>query len=167
MSRSISVVPIAESHVEGFRACLDAVAREKRFLAQIEAPPPAEVLAFVRSNIASDVAQFVALDDDRVVGWCDILPEWAHALQHRGSLGMGVLPAWRGRGIGRALLSASLEKARNRGLTRVELEARVDNDAAIMLYERAGFVREAVKRHGVRYDGVYYDTVQMYLLLGE
>jgi hypothetical protein len=36
---NIVIAPIAESHASGFRACLDIVAREKRYLAQIEAPP--------------------------------------------------------------------------------------------------------------------------------
>lgn len=161
----IRIVPIAASHAEGFRSCLDVVAREKRYLAQIEAPPLPQVLEFVGQNVASGVAQFVALDDERVVGWCDILPEWAHALRHRGTLGMGVLPDYRGKGIGRALLSTCLEKARANGITRVELEVRVDNESAIRLYESVGFESEALKRRGLCFDGVYYDSVQMTLFL--
>lgn len=32
-------VPIAEEHIAGFRAALDGVARERRFLIFLEAPP--------------------------------------------------------------------------------------------------------------------------------
>jgi hypothetical protein len=32
-------MPIAEAHISGFRAALDSVARELRFLAFLEAPP--------------------------------------------------------------------------------------------------------------------------------
>src|SRR5438552_14390735 len=88
---SIVVTPIAESHAEGFHACLDAVAREKKYLAQIEALPLERIQAFVRESVANSAAQFVALDGTTVVGWCDIFPEWAHAVQHCGTLGMGVL----------------------------------------------------------------------------
>lgn len=35
---AIEVVRITESRAEGFRACLDAGAREKKFLARTEAP---------------------------------------------------------------------------------------------------------------------------------
>ena len=80
---------------------------------------------------------------------------------------MGVLPAWRGRGLGRSLVSACLDKARSSGITRVELEVRVDNESAIGLYERIGFRREVVKSRGVRIDGIYCDTLQMSLLLDE
>jgi RimJ/RimL family protein N-acetyltransferase len=157
----ILIVPIAEVHIAGFRECLDIVAREKRFLALIEAPPLEQVRSFVRTNIANDVVQFVALDDGRVIGWADIFAAWQPALAHCGNLGIGVLPAHRGRGIGGELLRACLAKARQKGITRVELEARVDNADALRLYEKHGFVREGVKRNGMRFDGKYFDTVLM------
>jgi RimJ/RimL family protein N-acetyltransferase len=78
---------------------------------------------------------------------------------------MGLLPAHRGRGLGRQLLSACLDKAMSNGITRVELEVRADNERAIKLYERMGFSREALKRHGMRFGGEYHDSVQMSLIL--
>jgi putative acetyltransferase len=161
---SIRIVPIAETHADSFRECLDAVAREKRYLAQVEAPALESVRAFVRANVAASVAQFVALDGDRVVGWCDILPAWAHAQRHCGALGMGVLAAHRGRGIGRALLSACVAKARANGLSRIELDVRADNEPAISLYERVGFRREGRKHYALRYDDTFFDAISMALV---
>ena len=161
----VYITPIAEAHVLSFHACLDAVARERRYLAIIEAPPLAQVLAFVKENIAADAAQFVALAGERVVGWADVLPTWKPALAHTGSLGMGVLAPYRGRGLGSALLAACRTKAQQRGITRIELEARIDNLNAIRLYEKSGFVREGVKRNGMRFDNVYFDTLLMGCLL--
>ena len=158
---SIVVRAITADHADSFRACLDAVAREKRFLALIEAPPLENVREFVRGNVAQDSVQFVALDGERVVGWADIFTAWQPALAHTGNLGIGVLPEYRRRGIGGELLRTCLAKARAKGITRVELEARVDNHDGIRLYEKAGFVREGLKRNGMRFDGVYYDTVLM------
>jgi ribosomal protein S18 acetylase RimI-like enzyme len=161
---SVAIVPIAESHAESFHACLDAVAREKKYLAQIEALPLERIQGFVRESVTTGVAQFVAVDGPLVVGWCDIFPAWAHAIQHCGSVGMGLLPAYRGQGIGQQLLSACIAKARSNGITRVELEVRADNEHAIKLYERMGLTREALKRHGMRFEGVYYDSIQMSLV---
>ena len=76
---------------------------------------------------------------------------------------MGVSAAYRGQGIGRQLLSACLAKARSNGITRVELEVRADNERAIKLYESMGFAHEALKRNGMRFDGVYHDSIQMSL----
>ena len=158
------IARIAEAHAAGFHACLDAVARERRYLAQLEAPTLDRTLAFVRDNIAEDAAQFVAHDGDRVVGWCDVLPAWPAARLHRGALGMGVLAAYRGQGVGRRLMAATLAHARSRGLTRVELEVRADNAPAIRLYESLGFVHEGRKRNGNRLDGVYCDSLTMGLV---
>ena len=85
----IRVVPIAEQHIEGFHQCLDSVARERRYLGFLEAPPLESTRQFVQSNIASGVPQFVALDGERVVGWCDISPSRRQGFAHCGELGMG------------------------------------------------------------------------------
>jgi putative acetyltransferase len=163
---NVSIVPIALEHVAGFRACLDSVARERRYLAQVEAPPPERVAQFIQDSVASDAVQFVAVDGaGSVVGWADIFAHWAHALQHCGTLGIGVHTDWRGQGLGERLLRACLEKTPRRGITRITLEARADNERALRLYERVGFTFEARKRHALRFDGVYYDSVQMSLLL--
>ena len=45
----------------------------------------------------------------------------------------------RGTGLGRALLEATIELARERGARRVELDANDNNDAAQALYRSAGF----------------------------
>ncbi|MBO1752303.1 ribosomal protein S18-alanine N-acetyltransferase [Actinotalea sp. BY-33] len=52
---------------------------------------------------------------------------------------IGVAPAQQGRGLGRLLLDALLDRARELGARAVLLEVRVDNAPAIGLYERAGF----------------------------
>jgi len=83
------------------------------------------------------------------------------------SSGSKVSSAYRGHGLGTRLLSACIEKAWRKGLTRIELEAREDNEAAISLYAKLGFKREALKANAMRFDGVYFNAVQMRLLRGE
>lgn len=161
---SVAIVPIALEQSAGLHACIDAVAREKRYLAQTFVKPRTDFDAFVRDSVANDMIQYVALDGDRVVGWADIFAGWADAVRHCGGLGMGVLAPYRGQGIGERLLRACLAKAQAKGITRVELEARADNGRAIRLYERLGFTHEALKRNAMRFDGVYYDAVQMSIL---
>ena len=156
------VIPIAEAHVEGFWSAVDAVARERRWLAGVEAYPLEATREFVRDNLAKGFPQFVAVAGDRVVGWCDIVPLTPHpGFAHNGRLGMGVLAEFRGRGLGRALVAAALAAAPRAGFRRVELEAYSSNAAALALYRRVGFEVEGVKR-GVRVlDGVTDDLVCM------
>jgi putative acetyltransferase len=160
----LPIVPIAETHAASFHACLDVVAREQRYLAQTFAQPPERVAGFVRDSVASDAVQFVALDGEHVVGWADVFPAWADAIAHCGSLGMGVLPAYRGQGLGRRLLQACITKAWAKGLSRIELEARADNHAAIRLYETLGFQHEGLKRRAMRFGGQFFDARVMGLL---
>lgn len=160
----VDIVPVAEHHAASYRQCLDVVAREKRYLAQIEALPLERIEGFLRDSVANDAVQFMAVDHGQVVGWADIFPSWAHAVAHCGSLGMGVLPEYRGKGIGRQLLQACISKAATKGITRIELEVRADNERAIALYKALGFEIEAVKRNAMRFDGVYFDALQMCLL---
>jgi ribosomal protein S18 acetylase RimI-like enzyme len=160
----LPIVAAQVAYAASFHACLDKVAREKRYLAQIEAMPFARIESFVTENVANDAIQFFAVDADVVAGWADIFPHWAHAVSHCGSLGMGVHPDYRRQGLGERLLTACIAKAWAKGLTRIELEARADNEPAIALYEKLGFVHEALKINAMRFDGQYFNAAQMRLL---
>ena len=161
---SIAVAPITREHIEGFHATLDAVARERMYLALLEAPPIEETRKFVGRNIARGYPHFVALDGVRVVGWCDVMPIEREVLRHCGVLGIGLLPAYRGRGIGEQLMRETLQAARAFGLTRIELSVRDDNPRAIALYAAFGFQAEGRKARAFLLDGAYHDLVAMALL---
>lgn len=51
-----------------------------------------------------------------------------------------VRPGDQGNGFGRALVEASVGRARSRGCGRIQLDCNRDNEAAVRLYESAGFV---------------------------
>ncbi len=54
---------------------------------------------------------------------------------------IGVLPAWRGRGLGRELLRWGVSRLRSLGAADVTLAVEARNELALGLYERTGFVR--------------------------
>jgi putative acetyltransferase len=155
------VVPIERRHIAGFREVLDGVARERRYLAFLEAPPLARMRRFVLDGLSCGIAQYVAVDGERVVGWCDVVPKSHETLRHSGTLGMGVAASHRGIGVGTALLRATLEGAFARGLTRVELVVRADNEHAIELYRRHGFELEGRLRRYIVVDGEACEALQM------
>ncbi|MFN7569857.1 MAG: GNAT family N-acetyltransferase [Betaproteobacteria bacterium] len=162
----ITVRQIRIEDAPSFRDCLDAVARERRFLAQVEALPLTQMEEFVQRSVETDAAQYVTVAAGRVLGWCDVFAHWAYALRHVGTLGMGVHADYRRQGLGEGLLRATLGHALRNGIYRVTLEARADNAAAIRLYEKVGFRPEARTRCALRFDDVFYDGVQMALLQG-
>ena len=161
---TIEILPIRHEHIESFHRAVDIVARERQFLAMTEAPPLAKTQAFVANNIAQGFPQFVAIDAGHVVGWCDIKPIEMPLYAHGGVLGMALRPAFRGRGLGERLVTTTLTAARTFGLKRVELTVRGDNDRAIRLYERVGFVREGERRNAVLLDGNYKNIVLMAII---
>ncbi|MFS8045743.1 N-acetyltransferase family protein [Rhizobium sp. BR 314] len=160
-STDILIRPIAGEHIEGFHKALDTVAREREYLSMLEAFPLEQIRAFVLEMIAKGNPQFVALANGEVVGWCDISRHAFPSHAHAGRLGMGILPAFRGQGIGRRLIEATLKAARDVGIERVELSVHADNSRAIALYEKVGFVREGRACKSVRIDGRYKDAIHM------
>jgi RimJ/RimL family protein N-acetyltransferase len=157
----IRILPISAEHIEGFHKALDTVAREREYLSLLEAFPLEETRAFVLGMIESGNPQFVAVADGQVVGWCDISRHFFPSHAHAGKLGMGIIPAYRGRGLGRPLIETTLQAARKAGIERVELSVHADNARAIALYEKVGFVREGLARKSVRIDGRYKDAIHM------
>jgi RimJ/RimL family protein N-acetyltransferase len=157
----ITIVPIAAEHIEAFHRMLDAVARERKYLAFLEAPPLEDARAFIMNNIAWSNVQLVALAGAELVGWTDVLPKDRPVHAHVGVLGIGLLPSFRGRGLGAALMQAALREASGCGFVRVELTVRAENARAIALYEKFGFKREGVCRDAVFVDGHYEDLIVM------
>lgn len=163
---AVEIVPIERRHIAGFREVLDGVARERRWLAFLEAPPLTRVRSFVLNGVRNGMSQYVAVDDGRVVGWCDVNPKTHETLRHSGVLGMGVAASHRGQGVGSALLRTTIEAATASGIRRIELIVRADNVGAIRLYERHGFELEGRLRNYLIVDGRAYDALQMARLAG-
>lgn len=124
------IAPLAESHFAALSAAQDAVAREKRLLALMQAPPMDEALALLQNIVDHDHPQFVALLDERVVGRCDMLPAFGDVRRHLSVLGIGLAPEARHRNLRALLMRATVAKAWDQGLTRIELTLRTDNHNA-------------------------------------
>lgn len=158
------LAPLREEHFAELRGVLDAVAREGRYLAFLQAPPEEEAFAFYRGVLQRGCTHVVALAGGRVVGWCDVLPTHGESRAHVGAVGIGLLPGFRGCGIGAALMTAAIERAWDKGFTRLELTVRTDNVRARRLYERIGFVMEGTHSRSFRVGGEYFDSYSMALL---
>lgn len=102
-----------------------------------EVLPSAESYADRCRVYSVDLAHSVVARDasGRIIGFA--------MLSRRGEWGwcgdFGVVPEWRGQGIGHRMMEAFLEQARLAGVRRVTLEVASDNQPARRVYERAGF----------------------------
>ena len=158
------IVQISERHVASFHAALDSVARERKHLAMLKAPPISETRKFVHGNIKAKNIQLVALASGSVIGWCDIVRSPRETMKHCGVLGLGVTSMHRGRHLGRELMTAAIARAWKRSISRIELTVREDNLPAINLYTQLGFQAEGLRRRALRVDGEYVNLVAMALL---
>jgi RimJ/RimL family protein N-acetyltransferase len=130
----------------------------------LAAPAIEEVTAFVLKNIRNKEAQFVAMSDENLIGWCDVLANARPAMHHIGVLGIGVLNSYRRMGVGTSLIERTLEAAKGKGLKRIELTVRTDNEPAKKLYEKFGFVVEGIVRKHLFHGGEYRDSYLMAVL---
>lgn len=161
---NFEIIPITEDHIQGFWSAVDSVARERKYLAFLEGPPINTTKDFVLQNIKGNWPHFIAMSEGKIIGWCDISALDRPVFAHIGSLGIGVSAPYRGQGVGKALMSAALQKAKQKGLTRIELTVRENNASAIALYEKMGFEKEGVHKNGVCIDGKYENHIFMALL---
>lgn len=161
---TVMIERIRPEHVEGYHHVEDIVSRERKYLSYLDAGPVAEYHDFVPKGIAKGHPRFVAVDGVTVIGWCQIIPNSIPVHAHNGYLGMGLLPEYRGRGIGRALIETTLAEACRIGLARIGLSAFADNTRAIALYEGAGFKREGQLRDFALIDGKYTDFIMISLV---
>ncbi len=158
---TLRIIYGSERYFASFRDGLDAVAKERIYIEMIEAPPLAKVAEFQGGLIAKNGPVYYALDGETVVGWCDVFPLLNPRQAHRGGLGMGLLPAYRGKGLGSRLMQATLDHARRFGLEKIELTVYTTNVAAIALYRKFGFHEEGVVAKFRKLDGVYFDCLAM------
>ena len=110
--------------------------------------------------------RFVAELDGEVAGWVAVVPYSRRAVYRGvGEESVYVAERARGRGIGRALLEAVIESARNGGLWTLQAGIFPDNLASLELHRRLGFREVGVRERIGQLDGAWRDVVLLELRL--
>lgn len=128
--------------------------------------------AFPQEEPVSDAEEFfgsfpycgVAVYDDAVVGMYEIRPNNVGRCGHIANASYAVDPSFRGRHVGRALVSDSLARAKDLGFRIMQFNAVVEeNSNARHLYESLGFNLVGMIPEGFRsLDGEYHDICVYY-----
>ena len=126
-------------------------------------PTLAQEEAWIDSLVcAPDSQLLLACDDDEVVGLIEVRAKTHPQLAHTAALGVSVLDAYRGRGVGTALFARMFEVLdATPTIRRVELDVFDNNPRAVALYERLGFAHEGRKRAAVRVNDEMVDILMM------
>ena len=120
------------------------------------------------SEIPDGVFNLCACVDNEVVGQLG-LHTFPHGprRRHVGQLGMAIHDDWQGKGVGSALMAAAIDLADNwLNLSRLELEVFTDNEPAIALYKKYGFIVEGTHKNFAYRNGQFVDVYAMARLRG-
>jgi len=144
-----SIRPFASPDREALVEAVNSVCGEGRWMSTSRfQPTPAWMHALEASGCPHHIL-LVAEDRGQVVGWCRLFPQdGCGRAATEAELGIGLLPAYRGRGWGKALLHEVLGRAPSAGLHRIVLKTRVDNLRAIRLFTHYGFVETGRRADG-------------------
>lgn len=105
----------------------------------------------------------VACVENEIVGQLGLYTFPNHPRRrHVGQIGMAVRDDWQGKGAGTALMQAAIDLSDKwLNLMRLELDVYTDNEPAIRLYKKFGFVIEGTLVKYAYRDGQYVDTYTM------
>ena len=166
--RNKQVVKIRESEVKDAALILDfltEVNKETKFLSrephEVNMTLDEEMQYLDRVTKSEHDCMLVVFDENSVIGTIGFHGSGLSRIKHRVSVGMSVLSEFRNLGLGSFMMECMIQKAKEYGKTKIELEVRIDNFNAIRLYEKFGFRNEGIRRNGFRVDGQYIDLLLM------
>lgn len=100
--------------------------------------------AFYNELNQNQFASYIVLEEEgQIVGYCGawLVIDEAHITN------IAILPEFRGRGFGEALLRKMMEQCREKDIERMTLEVRVSNKVAQSLYKKLGFQEGAIRKN--------------------
>lgn len=119
---------------------------------------------FLQSKLdAERELMLVAVVDGKHAGNCSLMSVGGYnRYRHRCDVAIALYQEYCGRGIGKVMLETILEVAKKLGYEQAELEVIADNEPAIALYEKLGFIKYGTFPDNVKYkDGNYADAYWM------
>jgi len=152
--------------LSGLIGAIRTVAEEGTY---IEAETVADMIdheeVVLRHNEVRSRMIFVATVEEEVIGWVHLdLPE-AEKLSHTAVLTVGILPEYRGHGIGSTLLDRGCDWARDHGFEKLYNSIPSTNEQAIDFLQSHGWETEAIREDHYKIGGEYVDEVMMAVFL--
>jgi len=115
---------------------------------------------FEREMTINEYARYTVIEKDgAIIGYCGM---WL-ILDESHITNIAILPEYRGRNLGEALLNEVIEKAKKLGAHSMTLEVRVSNETAQKLYRKFGFLNGGIRKR--YYTDNYEDALVMWVRL--
>ncbi|HEY6379391.1 MAG TPA: GNAT family N-acetyltransferase [Candidatus Dormibacteraeota bacterium] len=160
--RTLLIRPAASEDAEALVALRDAVAAEGRWLAAApgERSPLEERIALAQLSSTGGLC-VIAEVDGRLSAQLTVIRPHGGYQAHLGEVSLSVAAQARGIGLGSALLAVAAEWAQAVGIAKLWLAVFPDNERALAVYARAGYVEEGRQRDHVRVAGESRDLLLM------
>lgn len=102
---------------------------------------------------------FGAFEGDELIGVVTLVQEKAEKIQHRANIfAMYVAPKKQGAGVGEALLTEAINKAKSiEAIEKINLSVVASNEPAKKLYTKLGFKVYGLEEKAIKLNGVYLD----------
>ncbi|MCB2297356.1 GNAT family N-acetyltransferase [Clostridium tagluense] len=122
---------------------------------------------FIQSQLDSEVdLTIIAEIDGKIVGICSLNGNTRKRIRHCAKFGIAISIDYCGMGIGKKMMEACINWARENRISRITLEVDTNNFAAISLYMKLGFEIEGTfKNDKLLPDGSYTNGYGLALLL--
>ncbi|MFB9759383.1 ribosomal protein S18-alanine N-acetyltransferase [Ectobacillus funiculus] len=115
---------------------------------------------FEREMTINEYARYTVMEKDgAIIGYCGM---WL-ILDESHITNIAILPEYRGRNLGEALLNEVIEKVKKLGAHSMTLEVRVSNEIAQKLYRKFGFLNGGIRKR--YYTDNYEDALVMWVRL--
>jgi len=162
-------IEIRRAEPGDYKAVQQVHAQPNAMRGTLQLPFPSEEMWKKRlEGIGDDMYALVACIEGEVIAMAGLhLFPKSPRRGHVGYVGMAVHDKWHSKGVGTALMKALLELAENwLNLSRLELNVFTDNEPALRLYKKLGFVIEGVRPRQYRIRGEWVDDILMGKWLG-
>ncbi|MCL4447381.1 MAG: GNAT family N-acetyltransferase [Thermoplasmatales archaeon] len=117
---------------------------------------------FFRDIQAGNAIGVVAEEDGKVIGLCDVHRKRPDSdVSHIGILGIAIRKEFRDKGLGRQMMEAIIERCRGK-FDMIVLDVFSNNQQAISLYKKLGFIEYAHLPRGTKRGNKFYDEISMY-----
>ena len=155
---------VRRAEPEDYKSMHQIFAGPKAFRGTLQLPfPSAELWRKRLAEPPEGTFNLLVCVEDEIIGQLGLHTFPSHPRRrHAGQIGMAVRDDWHGKGAGTALIAAAVDLADKwLNLTRLELDVYTDNEPAIRLYQKFGFVIEGTLVNYAYRDGQFVDTYAM------
>ena len=153
----------------GMLQYMDTIATESDFLTFEEGElklTEKKQQAIIENNLMDSKLFIIVEVDNKIVGNLSFSAGHRIRSKHAGEFGITVLKEYWNNGVASEMIAYMIEWAKeNKVIRKINLRVRTDNPRAIHLYSKFGFKCEGILTRNFYIKGVFYDSMEMGLLI--